>query len=69
MRREFGVDEETMFEKWSYWQFRAFLAAVPKALGTDRTPAEDDRAGAIDTAEMDLEDLAALGLNVKMGPG
>jgi hypothetical protein len=72
MRREFGVDEETIFEKWSYWQFKAYLAAIPKALGAANGTAqckEDDRAGAIDTSEMDLEQLALLGLNVRRGPG
>jgi hypothetical protein len=68
MRREFGVDEETMFEKWDYWQFKAYLAAIPKVLGTTGKdePAPET---AIDTSEMDLGQLAQGGLNVRGGPG
>jgi hypothetical protein len=69
MRREFGVDEETMFEKWDYWQFKAYLKAIPKVLGTtgkEEPPAPET---AIDTSEMDLGQLAQVGLNVKGGPG
>lgn len=75
MRREFGVDEETMFEKWSYWQFKAFLKAIPKALGTGASDSEGSQQVAggtvpgIDTSEMPLEQLAQLGLNVGRGPG
>jgi hypothetical protein len=74
MRREFGVDEETLFEKWSYWQFRAYVKAIPKALGAgsgegEKVAEEEIPSGAIDLAESDLGSLAAHGLSVKRGPG
>jgi hypothetical protein len=74
MRREFGVDEETMFEKWSYWQFKAFLKAIPKALGSAGDSGDGQQVArgtvpSIDTTEMPLEQLAQVGLSVRRGPG
>jgi len=74
MRREFGVDEETMFEKWNYWQFKAFLKAIPKALGSAGGSGGSQQAAggtvpSIDTSEMPLEQLAQVGLSVRRGPG
>lgn len=35
MRRNFGIDEETMFHRWTYWQFVGFIEAAQEILDPD----------------------------------
>ncbi len=37
MRRVFGVDEQTMFHVWTYWQFAGFVEAANAILSGERS--------------------------------
>lgn len=53
LRREFGIDEDTLFRRWSYRQCRTFLAVAPEVLGDGGEGA--DSSGALDVMEAPLE--------------
>lgn len=68
MRREFGITADEIFDGWTYWQFKHYLAAIPRVLGGPEPSEPQASPGAIDTSEMDLEQLARMGIVTK-GPG
>jgi len=37
MNRYFGIDEDTVLHKWTYWQFKGYMAAVSEIMGSDGT--------------------------------
>mgnify|MGYP000961140500 CR=1 FL=1 len=68
MRREFGITADEIFDGWTYWQFKSYLAAIPRVLGgSEESEPPASEPGAIDTSEMDLGELAKYGIATK-GP-
>ena len=77
MRMHFGVTEDDIFRKWTYWQFLAYVRAAGDVLAarfdspgegeSPLPPAARNGGRVIDGRTCSLEDLAAAGIPVKRG--
>jgi hypothetical protein len=73
----FGVTEDDIFRRWSYWQFIAYVRAAGDVLaarfdapgGGGKVPSRVAENGGrvIDGRTCSLEELAAVGIPVKRG--
>lgn len=78
LRMHFGVTEDDIFRKWTYWQFVAYVRAAGDVLvarfdmsgsdGKGQAPRRAENGGrVIDGRTCSLEELAAAGIPVKRG--
>nr|WP_321499399.1 hypothetical protein [uncultured Dethiosulfovibrio sp.] len=63
MRRAFGIDEDTMFHRWTYWQFVGFLEAASEILSGDEGGYTDTERKPTIAKRGTIEDLVRNGVS------
>jgi hypothetical protein len=64
LRREFGITDEDLFERWDYWQATTYMEAASEVLEALNAPTEEKPQEGVAVKDTSLDDLESLGFNV-----